>query len=148
MNYFSKLYTRWQHFLHNEMLKQKVYSIVFESDTPKGRLFDIILISSIIVSVLMVILESMHLFSPHGLLGIAIIRVSSYSLLYHRIPGPYLLPEKSSKIHIQLLRAGRPAGHPAGLPELLPEGSTLPAGHPGLPAHPDIPHLQTILFHQ
>ena len=64
MNYFSKLYTRWQHFLHNEMLKQKVYSIVFESDTPKGRLFDIILISSIIVSVLMVILESMHLFSP------------------------------------------------------------------------------------
>lgn len=64
MNYFSKLYTRWQHFLHNEMLKQKVYSIVFESDTPKGRLFDIILISSIIVSVLMVILESIHLFSP------------------------------------------------------------------------------------
>ena len=64
MNYFSKLYTRWQHFLHNETLKQKVYSIVFESDTPKGRLFDIILISSIIVSVLMVILESMHLFSP------------------------------------------------------------------------------------
>lgn len=64
MNYFSKLYTRWQHFLHNETLKQKVYSIVFESDTPKGRLFNIILISSIIVSVLMVILESMHLFSP------------------------------------------------------------------------------------
>ena len=64
MNYFSKLYTRWQHFLHNETLKQKVYSIVFESDTPKGRLFDIILISSIILSVLMVILESMHLFSP------------------------------------------------------------------------------------
>lgn len=64
MNYFSKLYTRWQHFLYNETLKQKVYSIVFESDTPKGRLFDIILISSIIVSVLMVILESMHLFSP------------------------------------------------------------------------------------
>ena len=64
MNYFSKLYTRWQHFLYNETLKQKVYSIVFESDTPKGRLFDIILISSIIVSVLMVILESIHLFSP------------------------------------------------------------------------------------
>ena len=82
------------------------------------------------------------------LLDIATIVIPADSLLFHRIPGPYLLPEKSPEIHIQLFRAGGPAGHPAGLPELLPEGCTLPAGHPGLPAHPDIPHLQTILFHQ
>ena len=64
MKYFSTLHQRWHHFLHNEELKQKIYSIVFESDTPKGKLFDIILIGSIVLSVLLVILESMHIF-PH-----------------------------------------------------------------------------------
>lgn len=148
MNYFSKLYTRWQHFLHNETLKQKVYSIVFESDTPKGRLFDIILISSIIVSVLMVILESMHLFSPTAYW---ILRLLEYLLtLFFTIEylaRIYCL-KNPRKYIFSFFGLGGPAGHPAGLPELLPEGCTLPAGHPGLPAHPDIPHLQTILFHQ
>ena len=130
MNYFSKLYTRWQHFLHNETLKQKVYSIVFESDTPKGRLFDIILISSIIVSVLMVILESMHLFSPTAYW---VLRLLEYLLtLFFTIEylaRIYCL--KNPRKYIFSFFAGRPAGHPAGLPELLPEGCTLPAGHPG-----------------
>ena len=148
MNYFSKLYTRWQHFLHNETLKQKVYSIVFESDTPKGRLFDIILISSIIVSVLMVILESMHLFSPTAYW---VLRLLEYLLtLFFTIEylaRIYCLKNPRKYIFsffglVDLL------ANPAGLPELLPEGSTLPAGHPGLPAHPDIPHFQTVLFHQ
>lgn len=48
MKYFSTLRQRWHHFLHNEELKQKIFSIVFESDTPQGKLFDIILIGSII----------------------------------------------------------------------------------------------------
>lgn len=65
MKYVFNLRQRWHHFLYNEELKQKVYSIVFESDTPKGRLFDIILIGSITLSVLLVILESMHIF-PHS----------------------------------------------------------------------------------
>lgn len=65
MKYVFNLRQRWHHFLHNEELKQKVYSIVFESDTPKGRLFDIILIDSITLSVLLVILESVHIF-PHS----------------------------------------------------------------------------------
>lgn len=65
MKYFSTLRQRWHHFLHNEELKQKIFSIVFESDTPQGKLFDIILIGSIILSVLLVILESMHIF-PHS----------------------------------------------------------------------------------
>lgn len=65
MKYFSTLHQRWHHFLHNEELKKKIFSIVFESDTPQGKLFDIILIGSIILSVLLVILESMHIF-PHS----------------------------------------------------------------------------------
>lgn len=36
MNYLVKLRQRWVSFLHNEALKEKIYSIVFESDTPMG----------------------------------------------------------------------------------------------------------------
>lgn len=39
-------------------LKEKIHEIIFEADTPVGRLFDIILLVSIIASVLIVILES------------------------------------------------------------------------------------------
>ena len=42
----SRIHQRWQNFLHNDELKEKIYSIVFESDTKKGKLFDIILNSS------------------------------------------------------------------------------------------------------
>ena len=39
-------------FLHNKELKEKLYVIIFESDTPKGKLFDVFLIGFIIMSVL------------------------------------------------------------------------------------------------
>lgn len=42
----------------------KLYTIIFESDTKAGRLFDIILIWSIVISVIIVILESIHLQNP------------------------------------------------------------------------------------
>ena len=50
-------------FLHNKKLKEKLYIIIFESDTPKGKLFDVFLIGFIIASVLVVILESVVTFS-------------------------------------------------------------------------------------
>lgn len=50
-------------FLHNKALKEKLYVIIFESDTPKGKLFDVFLIAFIILSVLVVILESVVTFS-------------------------------------------------------------------------------------
>lgn len=77
MKCISRLRQRWQHFLHDDELKQKIYSIVFESDTPKGKLFDIVLIGSITLSVLLVILESMHIF-PHS--AYLILRVLEYLL--------------------------------------------------------------------
>jgi len=36
----------------------KWYEIIFEADTPKGRLFDIIVLVCILLSVLVVMLES------------------------------------------------------------------------------------------
>ena len=77
MNYLSKWRRKWHQFLHDEDLKQRIYSIVFESDTPKGKLFDIILIGSITLSVLLVILESMHIF-PHS--AYLALRITEYIL--------------------------------------------------------------------
>lgn len=54
-----KLKVRFNHFLHNKQLKQKLYIIIFESDTPAGKLFDIILIGCILLSIILVILESL-----------------------------------------------------------------------------------------
>lgn len=51
---------RIRHFLHNERLKRKLYVIIFESDTPKGKLFDVILIGCILFSILLVVIESLQ----------------------------------------------------------------------------------------
>lgn len=61
---FKKLRRKWNQFLHNEELKQKIYMIVYDTDTPLGRLFDVVLICFILVSVAVVILESIDIFPP------------------------------------------------------------------------------------
>ena len=49
-----------KHFLHNKELKHKLYIIIFESDTPAGKLFDVALIICITLSILLAILESLQ----------------------------------------------------------------------------------------
>lgn len=48
------------HFLHNEKLKHKLYVIIFESDTPAGKAFDVALIICILLSILLAIVESLQ----------------------------------------------------------------------------------------
>ena len=43
-------------------IRKKVYSIIFEAETPKGKLFDLLLISAIVLSVVAVVLESVASF--------------------------------------------------------------------------------------
>lgn len=62
----ENLKQKYTYLLHNQELKDRLYKIIFEADTREGRLFDLILIGFITMSVLMVILESMHLFSPRS----------------------------------------------------------------------------------
>lgn len=45
--------------MSNESLKNKLYIIIFESDTPAGKAFDVALIWAIIISILLIIFESM-----------------------------------------------------------------------------------------
>lgn len=54
----KQAFRRWQHRLHE---------VIFEADTPAGKLFDIVLIWSILLSVSVVLLESIrHIRSQHG----------------------------------------------------------------------------------
>ncbi|MEA5110954.1 hypothetical protein SDC9_17961 [bioreactor metagenome] len=47
-------------FTENEKLKRNIYKIIFEADTPAGKLFDVVLIWSILLSVVLVVVESVH----------------------------------------------------------------------------------------
>ena len=44
----------------NQSLRKKLYTIIFESDTPAGKAFDVILILCIILSIALAIVESMQ----------------------------------------------------------------------------------------
>ena len=51
----------------NRTFKEKLHTIIFESETPAGRAFDLILIFTIIISVAVVILESVpSIHAEHG----------------------------------------------------------------------------------
>ena len=47
----------------NYSLKSKLYEIIFESDTPSGKAFDLLLIASIIISVVVVSLDSVQYYN-------------------------------------------------------------------------------------
>lgn len=56
----KKIRERWNKLMHNEALKRRIYIIIFESDTPAGKLFDVALILFILLSILIVIAESIQ----------------------------------------------------------------------------------------
>ena len=55
MAFLRRIWSKWQNLLHDEKLKHKIYVIIFESDTPMGKLFDVALIGFIVLSILVVI---------------------------------------------------------------------------------------------
>lgn len=55
---------RFDRFMHNEALKQKLSSIIFDTDTPSGKTFDIVLMISIVLSILLIFVESLQSIPP------------------------------------------------------------------------------------
>ena len=49
--------------MNNQTLKDKLYEIIFESDTPAGKGFDVLLIISILLSVIIVLLDSVQFYN-------------------------------------------------------------------------------------
>lgn len=60
MKLFGKWKAAWHRLMHNEALKRKIYVIIFESDTPMGKLFDVALMLFILLSILVVVAESIQ----------------------------------------------------------------------------------------
>lgn len=51
-------------FWHNQQLKEKLYYVIFDSDTPAGKRFDIVLMIMIVASIVVMMIESSGI--PHG----------------------------------------------------------------------------------
>ncbi len=75
MAFFKQIGDKWKALLHNRALKHKVYVVIFESDTPMGKLFDVTLMGCIVLSIFVVIAESVQ--SWNALIG-SYLRVSEY----------------------------------------------------------------------
>lgn len=65
MRLLSNIKAAWRKLMHNEQLKKKLYTIIFESDTPMGKLFDVVLMVCILLSIFIVIAESIQEWQPY-----------------------------------------------------------------------------------
>lgn len=54
----NRLASKWREFMNNKHLKKKLYDIIFESETPAGKAFDVTLITCIVLSIVLVVIES------------------------------------------------------------------------------------------
>ena len=54
----------WQKAMRNEALREKLRIIIFQSDTPAGKAFDVALLWCIVASILVVVVESMQGIPP------------------------------------------------------------------------------------
>ena len=50
---------RWRNFMNNDALKNELYDIIFESDTPLGKTFDVTLMIMIVLSILITMFDSL-----------------------------------------------------------------------------------------
>ena len=72
-SFLEEMKRRINNFLHDKELKRKLYVVIFESDTPKGKLFDVFLIVFILLSVMVAILESLQSVSSLHRIGFKIL---------------------------------------------------------------------------
>ena len=75
MKLVTRIKEQIQRFLHNKELKDKLHTIIFESDTPLGKLFDVVLIGFILASVTVVIIKSLHPFADKYLKTLNILEI-------------------------------------------------------------------------
>ncbi|MBQ7461416.1 MAG: CotH kinase family protein [Bacteroidaceae bacterium] len=58
------LRTLWQKAMRNEALRERLRIIIFQSDTPLGKAFDVTLLWCIVASIVLVVVESMQALPP------------------------------------------------------------------------------------
>lgn len=140
MAFLRRIWSKWQNLLHDEKLKHKIYVIIFESDTPMGKLFDVALIGFIVLSILVVIAESIK--SWDTVIG-PYLRVSEYVLLsfYVRVYVEALLFSPTAEVCSEFFRYSGFAGYLTSIYRLAFRHGTLSAGDPHFPVDSCVPYL-------
>lgn len=64
MRLFSPIRNLWSRLRANVQLRERLYSIIFESDTPMGKLFDVVLLWAILLSIVLIVIESIQGLPP------------------------------------------------------------------------------------
>mgnify|MGYP002530545233 CR=1 FL=1 len=127
--------------MNDQKLKHKLYVIIFESDTPSGKLFDVVLIGCILASVLLVIIESLkglpsYLTTPFVVMEYLFTAFFTFEYLTRIYCSPRPKKYIFSFFGIVDLLATLPALHRFDL-----SGSTLSAYHPCISIDTGIPCL-------
>lgn len=58
INPITSIRQAWHRFMHNDALRRRLYITIFQSDTPIGKAFDVALLWCIVLSILIVVVES------------------------------------------------------------------------------------------
>ncbi len=64
MKMFTPIRNLWNRLRANVQLRERLYSIIFESDTPMGKLFDVVLLWAIVLSIVLIVIESIQGLPP------------------------------------------------------------------------------------
>ena len=80
-------------------LRQKIYQIIFGTDTPAGQYFDIALIYLILLSVLAIILDSIEAVNKQLWVVVVSSRVVFYSAIFRGVPGTNLFLTKTIALY-------------------------------------------------
>ena len=131
-----KLKDKFTELMHNQALKRKLYVIIFEADTPAGKLFDVTLIWCILLSVGLVILESLQglpvwLKTPFIVMEYLLTAFFTFEYITRLYCSP-----KPSKYAF--------SGYTAALSRFPVSRGTLSAYYTGIPPDTDIPRFQVI----
>ena len=82
--------------------KKKLHEIIYEADTPKGKLFDVLLMLAILASIALVLLESVPSIGMRYPTFFNSAEWSHHHSIYHRIPFANCIHQKTQALYFQL----------------------------------------------
>jgi len=93
-----KFWNRWKEnflvkFWHNQQLKDKLYEIIFGSDTKAGKLFDVVLMIMIVASILVLMIESAGISKPFKITFIVLEYVFTAFFTFEYLARIYCSPK-------------------------------------------------------
>ena len=140
MAFLRRIWNKWQNLLHDEKLKHKIYVIIFESDTPMGKLFDVALRVHCLEYSGGYCREYQELGYRYRALS-AGVGVCFYFLFYVRVCVEALLFSPTAEVCSEFFRYSGFAGYLTSIYRLAFRHGTLSAGDPHFPVDSCVPYL-------